>query len=306
MIEICRLISYIMVLGHISNTHISNMAIHLFSTHAHKANPNKTSVCSWTLDPPILIPPQCQALVTIQCVQIPHSFYTFHTRNNTLKYLNDGVENFVTIHIGNYNVNQLMNHINALQNDFVLTIGNPNILNKFFMNPVDDTHTITVINNWELLGFKTSFVSTGAVGKEADRCYHLSGLSSILIQTNIPVSNLTSYNMSSSMSVLARIPISCSPGETIAYNQQDSFNVAVNSNMLNQIKVKLTDLNHVPIELSSEWDMTILLGIRSIPKLFKPIHLNEVKDDTIPKDIRNLQDLDIEETKLTDLKKNNA
>tara|TARA_B110000902_G_scaffold233267_1_gene276949 strand:- start:1264 stop:1863 length:600 start_codon:yes stop_codon:yes gene_type:complete len=199
-----------------------------------------------------------------------------------------------------------MNHINALQNDFVLTIGNPNILNKFFMNPVDDTHTITVINNWELLGFKTSFVSTGAVGKEADRCYHLSGLSSILIQTNIPVSNLTSYNMSSSMSVLARIPISCSPGETIAYNQQDSFNVAVNSNMLNQIKVKLTDLNHVPIELSSEWDMTILLGIRSIPKLFKPIHLNEVKDDTIPKDIRNLQDLDIEETKLTDLKKNNA
>ena len=293
-----------MVHGHISNTHISNLSIHLFTKHAHKPDPNKTSVCSWTLDPPIIIPPQCQALVTIQCVQIPHSFYTFNSTNNKLRYLNgSGEATLITIPEGNYSASQLMTRVNSLQNDFILTVETPNILNKYFMAPVNSSHTITCINEWELLGFKTAFFCTGATPKEADRCYHLSGLSSLLIQTNLPVSNLTSYTMSHNMSILARIPVTCAPGETIFHEQKDNFNVAVNANLINKIEVNLTDQNHNPIEISSEWDMTLLLGIRSTPATHKPIHLKEIKDPDTPADITNLDELDIEEEKIESAKK---
>ena len=290
--------------GHQPDTHIPNQQLHLFSKHGKKSDPNNAADVTWVVDPPIQIPAQCQALISVQCAQISHCFYSFTSSNSTFLYINGtGSESAVTVSPGNYSDTQIRDAINGLQNDFVISIPSPNTTHKFHMKSVNPLHTIAVVNDWGLLGFRDGQFCQGSTTTVAGRCYQLAGLSSLLIQSSFPVKNLSSYSMGSNESILARIPVTSIPGATIYYQQSDSFNIPVNLHMINLISIKLTDHDHKIIDLELDWDLTLSLGVRKMPNRFQPIHLKHLRelmddeeDDPV---IDTLEQLDNEEAKQT-------
>ena len=288
--------------GHQPDTHIPNQQLHLFSKHGRKPNPNNAAEVTWLVNPPIMIPEQCQALISVQCAQISHCFYSFTSSNSTFEYLNGtGSSSTVTLSPGNYSDAQIISAMNGLQNDFVISIPDPNTTHKFHMKSVNPQHTIAVVNDWGLLGFRDGQFCQGTTTTVAGRCYQLAGLSSLLIQSSFPVKNLSSYSMGSNESILARIPIMSMPGSTIYYQQSDSFNIPVNLHMINLISIKLTDHDHQLIDLELDWDLTLSLGVRKMPNRFQPLHLKHLKElhdkEEDDPEIENLSDLDKEEFK---------
>lgn len=201
--------------------------------------------------------------ITVSNAQIPVSFYTITSINNTITYIDLGVTNFFSIPIGNYNSTSL---ISALLTGFgsIITSITINKLNgklTFLFNTNTVLQGISSIK--DVLGFKSNVDCYANVSTTLPYPLNLLGVKKISIKSdNLAITAYSSVNFSTS-NTLTTIPVDQPPFNMISYFNQSDLNTNIlQARTLNTIDISLVDENNNYIDFNNcDWSMTLTLSV---------------------------------------------
>lgn len=201
--------------------------------------------------------------ITVSNAQIPVSFYTITSINNTITYIDLGVTNFFSIPIGNYNSTSL---ISALITGFgsIITSITINKLNgklTFLFNTNTVLQGISSIK--DVLGFKSNVDCYANVSTTLPYPLNLLGVKKISIKSdNLAITAYSSVNFSTS-NTLTTIPVDQPPFNMISYFNQSDLNTNIlQARTLNTIDISLVDENNNYIDFNNcDWSMTLTLSV---------------------------------------------
>ena len=201
---------------------------------------------------------------------IPYSFYNINVLNNTLVYLISNVLTSITIPIGNYTASTLLQQLTLLlPNTFTITY-----------NSKQNTYTFTNTSNQftfvysSTIGFSTCFGLLGFTNVSqastangtiqtltSNSLINLAPVRCICIYTTLhtgSISTLAPLNQN----ILCSIPVSTAPFTMISYKSTDKYRVNLNTNVFNNIIIKLTDQECNTLNLNNiNWSLTLQLDV---------------------------------------------
>jgi hypothetical protein len=207
--------------------------------------------------------------------QIPYSFYVINYTNQIFRY-KLGVASIVSVNIpvGNYTANSLITAIKAAVNDvnFLITISSINGKLTFTYNT-----SFIIYNNFtysigSILGFDINSTNN-SVTNAITPTYPLNllGIKTLQIRSN----NLSCSNISSveggQTSLLATIPVDCTPFGMINYKDLGNNLITISNTFLDDLDLDIIDGETGAYINFNNQDWCITLAIH-ITKVFEPIN----------------------------------
>jgi len=237
---------------------IESFQLHLSSSCADAYNNGLTSDCEFYL-PVIEIPSQFHIHVSVENFCCPYTFYNINSSNNTLTYLENNTAYTITITSGNYNVNNLITELMSKMARFTITYNS--ITNKMtFVNSLYDFTFSSLSTCLSLLGFSSNLSSISKT-LTSDKVVNLCPYRCICLHTNLKIFSVNKKN-SNNTSLLASIPINCAPNSIIVYENKNNLKSNTFTNIINNIRIKLTDHDFNPLDLNGQhWTITLQFDI---------------------------------------------
>jgi len=209
------------------------------------------------------------------------SFYVFTTKNNVL-IINSNTYGVLTltIPIGNYAVQDILNTLNALQlTKLVFTYNMNSNLLTVTSQTIGDTLTITSASSYLQLGCVVG--QTGTTSITFTNCVNLTLTTGIILRLN-GINTNNKDSTSSGSSIIARIPIVTQPFTFLQYFNPVVFYLTLSNRVITQFDIELLDDNYNAIEFTM------------IPNWFVVLKMNYVEKEGII----------IPDTKIQSLRKN--
>ena len=214
--------------------------------------------------------------VSVMDAQIPCSFYTIDTTNNTILIFTNTILYTAVIASGNYNANTL---VIAINDWFVGQSINAyiyfNKINGKFTFYFQTISTVFLTNGTQkttmddVLGLTTN---TSGLSPELQNPANLLGVKRITIKSDaLHVSSFSSSGFSSG-SILATIPVNQAGFNMISYENTSNMRMVLDTKILNGIDIELVDEKNQFINFNGiEWSLTLVLNIeREYEILVKP------------------------------------
>jgi hypothetical protein len=271
-----------------------NHLITLNSKYAQQLNGTKLSQCIFGFtgllqDEEDII----NTFITITNAQIPVSFYTITTSNNTLNFTSGSSSYTLNISIGNYNSNSL---ISALVNGFsslgispVPSISINAINGKLLFTSSSLITFLSSSSIKSILGFINNVAIISTV--ELPFPLNLLGVKKLSIKSDaLAISAYSSYNFSTS-NTLTTIPVDEPPFNMISYINQSDINTNIlQSRTLNIIDISIVDENNNLIDFNNcDWSISLCLSIHRKNELSNKIDL--IKMLSLIKESSNVQEV---------------
>jgi hypothetical protein len=197
--------------------------------------------------------------ISVQCIQIPFSFYPINYSNNKLNYIYNGINYTFNITVGVYNANTMITQLQTLflNNGQTMTVViNPSTGVLTFSSPFAFSFLSTSTCGY-VLGFATTVAS---VSNSLTMTYPLNilGAQKIKVQSK---TLLTKNIDTAGSNYLAVIPISSPPFSLITWENplQQQPNLLL-VKFINSIDILLTDENNNPLNLNGQ-DFNISLRL---------------------------------------------
>ena len=209
------------------------------------------------------------------------SFYVFTTKNNVLKITSStyGVLT-LTIPIGNYAIQDILNTLNALQlTKLVFTYNQNSNLLTVTSQTGGDTLTVTSASSYLQLGCVIG--QTGTTSITFTNCVNLTLTTGIILRLN-GINTNNKDSTSSGSSIIARIPIVTQPFTFLQYFNPVVFYLTLSNRVITQFDIELLDDNYNAIEFTM------------IPNWFVVLKMNYIEKDALA----------IPDTKIQSLRKN--
>ena len=242
------------------------IGIHLNSSNATKYyNGTANSQVEFSL-PRIDIPSDYTIYLSIAHVAIPYSFYNVNSYNNILRYTILSVLYTITIPVGNYTVNNLLIQLKALfPSDF--TVSYNGINNKFTFTHATQNFTFIYQDNilsstcLGLLGFSKLYHDSSNRSLTSDTMANLCPTRCLCISSTFLTQNISTITPNNS-NILCSIPITVNPYTIISYQNNSTFKVNLNTNVLNAVQIKLADQDGNLLDFNSiHWSITLTLEL---------------------------------------------
>jgi len=236
-----------------------SIQIYLNSRYATETVDDNPANCIYFL-PVIEIPDGHHIYLSLQNANIPYSFYSITSVDNTFRWgLVAGPENTYNLEAGKYNVTQLIALLKTQMG------ANYNIVYNTVTGKLTFTHTTTnfiiyadSINH--ILGFSKTANSTSIsltlVGRDV---VNLNQIRALNIECNFPTYNVNvaqAYNQN----ILATIPVYVAPFSIISFQNNNNFRTNLYVNKLDQIQIRIIDNNGLLVNLNGiNYQMTLQL-----------------------------------------------
>jgi hypothetical protein len=220
--------------------HIESIQIYLNSRYATETINGNIANCIYYL-PVIEIPDGHHIYLSLQSATIPYSFYSITSVDNTFSWgVVSGTVNTVTIPIGNYNVNQIIDVLKSLMGVAYSITFSP-ITSKILITHTTSEFTIYAATFNHIIGFSktTNTTSSGLILNGRD-CVNLNQIRALNIEINFPTYNVNvaqPYNQN----ILATIPVYVAPFSIITYDNPNNFRTNLYVNKLDQIQIRIVD-----------------------------------------------------------------
>jgi hypothetical protein len=239
--------------------HIESIQIFLNSRYATETVDGNTANCIYYL-PVIEIPDGHHIYLSMQNANIPYSFYSITTIDNTFSWgLVGGPINTYYVEPGNYNITQFIDVIkNAMGASYTITYSS--ITSKILITHSTSNFIIYAATINHVLGFSKTTNTTSTANLLYGRdCVNLNQIRAINVELNFPTYNVNvaqSYNNN----ILATIPVYVAPFSIITYTNPNNFRTNLYVNKLDQIQIRLLSNDGNLINLNGiNYQMTLHL-----------------------------------------------
>ena len=239
--------------------HINSIQIFLNSRYATEAVGDNTANCIYYL-PVIEIPDGHQIYLSLQNANIPYSFYSITSFDNTFIFgLVAGPATTYYVQPGNYTITQLIGVIQAAMGASY-TITYSSITSKILITHASSNFIIYASTFNHIIGFsKTSNTTSAANLLNGRDCVNLNQIRAINVEINFPTYNVNiaqPYNQN----ILAIIPVYVAPFSIITYTNTNNFRTNLYVNKLDQIQIRLLDNENRLIDMNGiQYQMTLQL-----------------------------------------------
>jgi len=231
------------------------------------------------------------AYISVIDAQIPVSFYTVNSTNNTFKVsINNGSYITYTIPIGNYNNYTLISALQLLLPSFTFTFNSINgVLTISSTNLIFSLDLTTSIFN-TLLGFNNLIYNITSGTIIASYPLNLLGVKRISIKSyNLGVSN---FNSTGGDIVLATIPCDQPPFNMLSYTNQNAFKQIIHVKSINSIDILITDEANTLLDFNNiHWSLTLSIEFKrfkpDLTSTFKEIINEGLSADTLENNLGN-------------------
>lgn len=207
--------------------------------------------------------------VSIQYIQIPTSYYRINSTNNTfLLGVSGSAPVTVTVPVDNYNITNFVGVAGALataMNAAGLGVTfdpeyNTSSGNLVITASSGDFFITTNGNNNAYLGMAVNVTQYSASSVlTSSGILDLSGTKFIEVRSDLNLNSSTTINYN--RNVLARIPVSVAPFNTIIYTSQAFVKINSRSNFFNSITLSLWDDRGSPLDLNgADWSMCMVVS----------------------------------------------
>ena len=236
-----------------------SIQIYLNSRYATEIVDGNTANCIYYL-PVIEIPDGHHIYLSLQNANIPYSFYSITSVDNTLKWgLVAGPVFTYNVEPGNYTVTQLITVIQAAMGS-AYTITFSSITCKLLITHTTSNFVIYASSINHILGFSKTTNTTSSGNSLTGRdCVNLNQIRALNIECNFPTYNVNvaqAYNQN----ILATIPVYVAPFSIITYENPNNFRTNLYINKLDQIQIRIIDNNGLLVNLNGiNYQMTLQL-----------------------------------------------
>lgn len=236
-----------------------SIQIYLNSRYATEIVDGNTANCIYYL-PVIEIPDGHHIYLSLQNANIPYSFYSITSVDNTLKWgLVTGPVFTYNVEPGNYTVTQLITVIQAAMGS-AYTITFSSITCKLLITHTTSNFVIYASSINHILGFSKTTNTTSSGNSLTGRdCVNLNQIRALNIECNFPTYNVNvaqAYNQN----ILATIPVYVAPFSIITYENPNNFRTNLYINKLDQIQIRIIDNNGLLVNLNGiNYQMTLQL-----------------------------------------------
>lgn len=239
--------------------HINSIQIFLNSRYANEAVGDNTANCIYYL-PVIEIPDGHHIYLSLQNANIPYSFYSITSFDNTFIFglVGDPTTTYY-VQPGNYTITQLIGVIQAAMGASY-TITYSSITSKILITHASSNFIIYASTFNHIIGFsKTSNTTSAANLLNGRDCVNLNQIRAINVEINFPTYNVNiaqPYNQN----ILAIIPVYVAPFSIITYTNTNNFRTNLYVNKLDQIQIRLLDNENRLIDMNGiQYQMTLQL-----------------------------------------------
>jgi hypothetical protein len=239
--------------------HINSIQIFLNSRYATETVGDNTANCIYYL-PVIEIPDGHHIYLSLQNANIPYSFYSITSFDNTFIFgLVAGPATTYYVEPGNYTITQLIGIIQATMGASY-TITYSSITSKILITHASSNFIIYASTFNHIIGFSKTTNTTSAANLLYGRdCVNLNQIRAINVEINFPTYNVNiaqPYNQN----ILAIIPVYVSPFSIITYTNTNNFRTNLYVNKLDQIQIRLLDNENRLIDMNGiQYQMTLQL-----------------------------------------------
>lgn len=239
--------------------HVESLQIYLNSRYANETVSDNTANCIYYL-PSISIPDGHTIYLSLQNANIPYSFYSISSIDNTFSWglVGDPATTYY-VEPGNYNITQFIGVIQAAMGASY-TISYSSITSKILITHSTSNFIIYAATINHVLGFSKTTNTTSAANLLYGRdCVNLNQIRAINVEINFPTYNVnvaTPYENS----ILATIPVYVAPFSIITYQNANNFRTNLYVNKLDQIQIRLLSNDGNLIDLNGiNYQMTLQL-----------------------------------------------
>lgn len=236
--------------------------INLNSKFATRYINNSNSECLFDL-PYIEIPSQHHIHLSVKSAVIPYSFYNINHSNNFFIFIADNLTFTYILDVGNYNVSQLVKHLNTLMFESGLNCSYNIITNKLsFTHLIYDFSISKNSTCLNFMGFDYAIIYQSTNKKiTAPNCLNLGLVQSIHITSNFISGSFNSSDLYR-QNILCTIPLNSQPYSNIVYVNDSNFSTNLYVNMLNEIYIKLIDQDNNILNLNGlDWSITLQIDV---------------------------------------------
>jgi len=239
--------------------HVESLQIFLNSRYANEIVDDNPANCIYYL-PVIEIPDGHHIYLSLQNANIPYSFYSITTTDNTFTYgLVAGPTFVYNVDPGNYTITQLITILTA-QMGAGYTITFNNFTCKLTITHATTNFIIYASSFNHIIGFSkttnTTSIGNTLTGRD---CVNLNQIRALNIECNFPTYNVNvaqPYNQN----ILATIPVYVAPFSIITYTNNNNFRTNLYVNKLDQIQIRIIDNNGLLVDLNGiNYQMTLQL-----------------------------------------------
>jgi hypothetical protein len=210
--------------------------------------------------PVIEIPDGMHIYLSLQNANIPYSFYSITSFDNTFIFglVGDPTTTYY-IEPGNYTITQLIGVIQAAMGASY-TITYSSITSKILITHATSNFIIYASTINHILGFSKTTNTTSAANLLYGRdCINLNQIRVINVEVNFPTYNVNvaqPYNQQ----ILAAIPVYVAPFSIINYTNPNNYRTNLYVNKLDQIQIRLLDNESRLINMNGiQYQMTLQL-----------------------------------------------
>ena len=248
-----------------NDTHRASMNLFLASKYADEKLNGKENRVVFNIRNPIIPEPNNRILLCVTDLEIPYSFFTFRSVNNTLRLVQGGVNVDFTLPVGNYNITTFQDALNIAGGSLAvagITASYDATNNKLsFISAsstlVMDTSVTTMLFE---MGYNVSQGSDAAAATiTGENMVNLSGLPNLYLRSqSIGVENYDSNNAVSG--TLCKIPVNVLPLEYIFYRPVENLYVRISDRQLVSMDLSIEDEEGNLVELNGGgWSATFAI-----------------------------------------------
>jgi len=227
-------------------TVINEYLIHIRTEDCTKLNGSLNSYFSFILKPAIsVINMQNNLSCKLSTAEIPYSFYTVNSYNNTFNIIENGVPRAITIAKGSYDIYEFRDLIKSLLGaSYTVSVS----INTGKMTIINTTlATIGLVftsDAFKLLGFSNqTYSATGAAGLISPNIISLFSITGVYLKSNLSGYNIYNTRLNNNLSsILQLIQIESDAFNMINYRSTtDAFVSRLNDKKIDEITFRLTD-----------------------------------------------------------------
>lgn len=249
---------------------------------------NQDGSYTFTLMDPIYIPRGFNILVSLGSAEIPFSFYTLNSTNDSFSMFNSAtgvVSTYIFPH-GNYTPSKLRSMLEdwiKANVDANTRVAYDSYTNKFTFSILSGTNTNTIYwninNSRKLFGFSATAVNFSAASPvTSDLVCNMNYTSNVFLMTNLTDRGSIDSATKTSSNILQKIPINTQPRGIIYYTySQSAHKILYHTTSINVIRFSLVDDDREPIDLNGlGYSLSILFDFVKADGLDQPIAVPEL------------------------------
>jgi hypothetical protein len=275
----------------LNDTHLGSLAVYLQSRDASASLGSSSKL--FYLNQLISPPPGTVILVGLISAEIPYSFYTVTTNNNTMtvktKVGDLTSTHNVTIDPGNYDVDALTDALNLQVSNAKFSFNENSNKYKLEKDGPTDYVSISASSMHKIMGFSEEQLQSVPTAESivATNCVNLAGTSSVYVNfPNLGIQNLDSRGDLNG--VVAKLNVNCNPGEFIFYQQTETQYYMISNRAIQNFQLSLTDDDNNLLEMNGA-DFSVTLSVH-FSKIREPFSANKYLVNR-----RNVPDLEDDE-----------